>query len=42
MATPAVTEYRLAATSKFKRKGSDGKDAGADLDAIERATAGVR
>ena len=35
-------EYRLAASSKFKQKGSDGKDVGADLDAIERATAGVR
>jgi hypothetical protein len=35
-------EYRLAATSKFKQKGSDGKDMGADLDAIERATAEVR
>ena len=35
-------EYRLAATSKFKRTGSDGKDVGADIDAVERATAGVR
>ena len=35
-------EYRLTATSKFKHKSSDGKDAGADIDAIERATAGVR
>ena len=35
-------EYRLAATSKFKMKGSDGKDVGADIDAIERATADVR
>jgi hypothetical protein len=34
--------YRLAATSKFKRTGADGKDVGADIDAIERATAGVR
>jgi len=34
-------EYRLAPTSKFKRVTSDGKDAGADIDAIERATAGV-
>lgn len=35
-------EYRLAATSKFRQKGSDGKDMGADLDAIQRATAEVR
>lgn len=35
-------DYRLAANSKFRQKGSDGKDVGADLDAIERATAGVR
>ena len=35
-------EYRLTATSKFKRTGSDGKDVGADIDAIEHATAGVR
>jgi len=35
-------DYRLAATGKFKQKGTDGKDMGADLDAIERATAGVR
>lgn len=35
-------EYRLTATSKFKKKGSDGKDVGADIDAIEQATADVR
>jgi hypothetical protein len=35
-------EYRLAASSKFRRSSSDGKDAGADMDAIDRATAGVR
>jgi hypothetical protein len=35
-------EYRLAATSKFKHMASDGKDVGADIDAIERATMGVR
>ena len=35
-------EYRLTATSKFKHTGSDGKDVGADIDAIEHATAGVR
>ncbi len=35
-------EYRLTATSKFKHASSDGKDVGADIDAIEHATAGVR
>ena len=35
-------EYRLTATSKFKKKGSDGKDVGADIDALESATANVR
>jgi hypothetical protein len=35
-------EYRLASTSKFKRTGLDRKNPGADIDAIERATAGVR
>jgi hypothetical protein len=35
-------EYRLTVASKFKRKASDGKDVGADIDAIERATAGVK
>lgn len=35
-------DYRLAANSKFKKAGSDGKDPGADIDAIEQATRGVR
>jgi hypothetical protein len=35
-------EYRLAASSKFKRSASDGRDAGADIDAIEHAISGVR
>jgi hypothetical protein len=34
--------YRLAATSKFHRAASDGKDIGADIDAIEKATEGVQ
>jgi hypothetical protein len=35
-------DYHLSAHSKFKKAGSDQKDLGADLDAIEQATAGVR
>jgi len=35
-------EYRLAATSKFKRSAGDGRDVGADIDAIERTISGVR
>jgi len=35
-------DYRLAASSHFARKASDGKDAGADVDAIRRAMEGVR
>jgi len=34
--------YRLAPDSPFKNAGTDGKDIGADIDAIEAATAGVR
>jgi hypothetical protein len=34
--------YRLSSHSKFKNAGSDQKDIGADLDAIEQATMGVR
>ena len=34
--------YRLATDSPFKMAGTDGKDIGADLDAIEAATTGVR
>ena len=35
-------DYRLAATSKFKHAATDGKDMGADLDAIDHATDGVQ
>jgi len=35
-------DYRLSARSKFKHAAADHKDLGADLDAIERATMGVR
>ena len=34
--------YRLSTNSKLKNAGSDQKDIGADIDAIEHATAGVR
>lgn len=34
-------EYRVLPTSRYKGKGTDGKDIGADLDAIKAATAGV-
>jgi hypothetical protein len=35
-------DYRLSAASRFKGKASDGKDVGADIDAIRAASAGVR
>jgi hypothetical protein len=35
-------DYRLSAASRFKGKASDGKDVGADIDAIRAALAGVR
>jgi hypothetical protein len=35
-------DYRLSAASRFKGKASDGKDVGADIDAIRAAIAGVR
>ena len=35
-------DYRLAPASKFKGKATDGKDPGADVDAVVKATAGVR
>ena len=35
-------EYRLSPGSKFKHAASDEKDVGADLDAIDKATSGVR
>jgi len=34
-------DYRLSASSKYKGKGLDGKDIGADLDAIAALIAGV-
>jgi hypothetical protein len=34
--------YRLSSPSKFKNAGSDQRDIGADIDAIEQATMGVR
>jgi hypothetical protein len=33
--------YRLAENSKYRKSASDGKDVGADMDLLERATAGV-
>ena len=33
--------YRLASSSPYRRAGTDGKDIGANIDAIEAATAGV-
>jgi hypothetical protein len=41
-ANDATKDYRLATTSRFKGAGSDGKDLGADIDAVESATAGVK
>jgi hypothetical protein len=35
-------DYRLSAASRFARKASDGKDAGADVNAINAAIEGVR
>jgi hypothetical protein len=35
-------DYRLSARSKFKHAAADQKDVGADLDAIDQATIGVR
>jgi hypothetical protein len=35
-------DYRLSASSKFKRAAGDQKDVGADLDAIDQATMGVQ
>ena len=37
-----VGNYRLSAVSPYKNAGTDGTDIGADIDAIEAATAGVR
>ena len=38
----SVTDYRLHPTSRFRKAGTDQKDVGADLDALEAATRGVR
>ena len=35
-------DYHLAAGSKFKHAAADGKDMGADIDAINKATEGVQ
>jgi hypothetical protein len=35
------TDRRLAATSKYKGKATDGRDPGADIDAVMKATSGV-
>jgi len=37
----AHRDYRLRPGSRFKGAGSDGRDLGADMDAVEKATAGV-
>jgi hypothetical protein len=34
-------DYHLLKTSPFKNAGSDGKDLGADLNALTNATAGI-
>jgi hypothetical protein len=34
-------DYHLSAKSRFKKKASDGKDPGADIDAINQATKGA-
>ena len=38
----AVDDYRLLPTSPFKGKATDGRDPGADIDAVSAATSGVR
>ncbi|MCL4524467.1 MAG: hypothetical protein M1453_14835 [Acidobacteria bacterium] len=37
----AAGDYRLLPSSKYRKSGTDGKDPGADMDALEKATAGV-
>jgi hypothetical protein len=34
-------DYHLQSSSRYKRAGTDGKDVGADVDAINSAIAGV-
>ena len=40
-ADPARGNYRLGPASPFKNAGTDGKDPGAAIDALEAATAGA-
>jgi hypothetical protein len=40
-ANAATGDYRLAAGSRYKKAGSDGRDPGADIDAVDAATKGV-
>jgi hypothetical protein len=37
-----AADYRLSQDSPHKSRGTDGKDLGADVDAITKLTAGVR
>ena len=37
----SATDFRLAPTSRYKGKASDGRDPGADVDAVMAAIAGV-
>lgn len=39
---PQAGDYHLLPSSPYKQAGTDGKDLGADIDALETATAGVR
>jgi len=39
---PVNADYRLAASSRYRNTGTDGRDPGADLEALLTATAGVR
>ncbi|HKW48370.1 MAG TPA: hypothetical protein VJN70_13065, partial [Gemmatimonadaceae bacterium] len=39
--TPAAGEYRLSKASPYKDAGTDGRDLGADIDLLNKATAGV-
>ena len=42
LANIAAEDYRLLPTSPFKGKATDGRDPGADIDAVAAATVGVR
>jgi hypothetical protein len=39
---PEGADYRLSSRSRYKGKSTDGRDVGADVDAVNAATAGVR